>query len=197
MKYLGILMIVTMTTSCLSEKFMVSPPFTSTDEITALSVGMTQLEVETTLGIAPYEVLSLVDGSLWVTYNYRMKNFITPITSFSKGIDQATPNRKPTNVDDLEARNAGEVQYGDWGVLYVQFDNGIYASSFSDSGMDKSNGLESMKASLKNHSTKGPIFFVNKKGYVENENGVLQSIDKNHIRDFVVDKKTRNKRSNK
>jgi len=97
----------------------------------------------------------------------------------------------------LEARNAGEVQYGDWGVLYVQFDNGIYASSFSDSGMDKSNGLESMKASLKNHSTKGPIFFVNKKGYVENKNGVLQSIDRNNIRNFVLDKKTRNKRSNK
>ena len=55
--------------------------------------------------------------------------------------------------------------------------------------------MAEMKASLKNHSTKGPIFFVNKKGYVENENGVLQSIDKNHIRDFVVDKKTRNKRS--
>jgi hypothetical protein len=193
MKHLGILMIVTALTSCVSSKYMISPPFTSTDEITALKKGMTKSEVETTLGITSYDILSLVDNDLWVTYNYRVKNLITPITSFSQGLDNAGENKKPTNVDDIGARNIGEIQYGDWGTLYVLFSDGSYASSFSELGVDKSNDLVTLKSSIKNHVAKGPVFLVNDKAYIENENGVLQSVDFRRFREAKRNNKQQNK----
>ena len=73
--------------SCLSSKFIISPPFTSTEEITSLKPGMTITEVNNSLGINPYEMLSTVEDDMWVSYNYRVKNLINPITSFSNGLD--------------------------------------------------------------------------------------------------------------
>ena len=179
MKYSSILTLIIscMLSSCMSSKFFVSPPFTSTDEITSLTPGMSLDEVNKVLGINPYEFLSIIDGDMWLSYNYRVKNLITPITSFSEGLENAGENKKPVNVNDPESRNSGEIQYGDWGVLYVQFEDGVYRSSITDFGVEKSNNLEIITTSINNHNSKFPVFMVNDKAYVENKDGVLQSVD--------------------
>ena len=179
MKYSCILTLIIscILSSCLSSKFMVSPPFTSTEEIASLTPGMSMDDVNKALGINPYEFLSTIDGHMWLSYNYRVKNLITPITSFSQGLENAGENKKPINVDDIESRNSGEVQYGDWGVLYVQFEGGVYKSSISDFGVEKSNNLEIITTSINNHNSKYPVFMIEDKAYIENKNGVLQSVD--------------------
>ena len=73
-------------TSCMSEKYMVSPPFTTVDNIAKVSVGMSTADVNTTLGISPYEVLSNVDGGVWMSYHYRVQEHILPITSMAQGL---------------------------------------------------------------------------------------------------------------
>ena len=81
---------VLLATSCTSNKLMVSPPFTTSTAISALSPGMSQQEVESKLGISAYEVLSSVDGDMWVSYNYRVTTYMMPITNYAEGLAVGT-----------------------------------------------------------------------------------------------------------
>lgn len=161
-------------TSCTSNQFLVSPPFTTTAEIANLAAGMSRAEAEGALGIPAYEVLSMVDGDLWVSYNYRVASYIAPITNYANGLSVGGADAQPVSVDAPSARNQGTLQYGDWGVLYVLYSDGKLASSITQAGQGTSNDLEVLQASLKNHSADSPVYMVGKHGYVKDENGVLK-----------------------
>jgi len=163
--------------SCMSEKYLVSPPFTTSDQIATLQNGMTLDEVNTTLGIAPYEVVSNIDGEMWTSYHFRVKNYIVPVTSFAQGLDDAGPNRKPTSVDDLSAQNNGELQFGEWGTLFVHFSDGKFASAISEKGMSISNEIEMVVGSINNHNNNGVVYLINDKPYAADENGILQGLE--------------------
>lgn len=175
-------------TSCMSEKYMVSPPFTTVDNIAKVAVGMSTADVNTTLGISPYEVLSNVDGGVWMSYHYRVKEHIIPITSMAQGLDQVGPNRKPESVDDLSAQNSGALQFGDWGTLYVLYVDGVFKSSVSEKGMQLGNELQVVEGSIRNHAQEAPVFMVKGKPYTSEADGTLVSPDRRC-------RKQRNKRS--
>jgi hypothetical protein len=163
--------------SCMSEKFLVSPPFTTSDQIVSLQAGMTLDEVNNTLGIAPYEVLSNVGGEVWTSYHFRVKNYIVPITSFAQGLDNAGANRKPTTVDDLSSQNKGDLQFGEWGTLFVHFSDGKFKSAISEKGMHVGNEVQIIEGSLNNHNQNGVVYMINDKPYAPDAEGVLQGLE--------------------
>ena len=163
--------------SCMSEKFMVSPPFTASDQIVSLRAGMTLDEVNNTLGISPYEVLSNVGGEVWTSYHFRVKNYIVPVTSFAQGLDDAGPNRKPTSVDDLSSQNKGDLQFGEWGTLFVHFSDGKFKSAISEKGMNVGNEVQIIEGSLNNHNQNGVVYMINDKYYAADADGVLQGLE--------------------
>lgn len=160
--------------SCTSSKFMVSPPFTTTSAIASLSEGMTQVEVESKLGIPAFEVISHVDGGMWISYNYRVTNYIAPITNYGNGLAVAEPGEEPVSVDAPEARNIGTMQYGDWGLLYILYKDGQYTASIAETGKTQGNELEVLRSSLQNHAAESPFFLVGNRLYNKDENGVLK-----------------------
>lgn len=189
---LGILLILA-ATSCTSNQLLVSPPFTTTSEIANLSTGMSREEAESALGIPAYEVLSMVDGDLWVSYNYRVTSYIAPVTNYAYGLSVGGEDNQPVSVDAPSARNRGTLHYGDWGVLYVLYSDGQLKSSITQSGEGKSNDLEVLQASLKNHSADSPVYVVGKHGYVKDENGVLKLLPKRQCQRRPI-QKGRNKK---
>ena len=180
--------LIVLGTSCMSEKYMVSPPFTTVDNIAKVAEGMSTADVNTTLGISPYEVLSNVDGGVWMSYHYRVQEHRLAITSLVQGMDQVGPNRKPESVDDLSAQNAGALQFGDWGTLYVLYVDGVFKSSVSEKGMQLGNDLQVVEGSIRNHAQDSPVFIVKGKPYTAEEGGTLVSPDRRW-------RKERNKRS--
>lgn len=163
--------------SCMSEKFLVSPPFTTSDQIVNLRAGMTMDEVNNTLGIAPYEVLSNVEGEVWTSYHFRVKNYIVPVTSFAQGLDNAGPNRKPTTVDDLSSQNMGNLQFGEWGTLFVHFSDGKFKSAISEKGKSMGNEVQIIEGSLNNHNENGVVYMINGKPYALDAEGVLRGLE--------------------
>lgn len=185
MKRIGLVLgavLVLGATSCTSNQFLVSPPFTTTTEIANLTSGMTRAEAESALGIPAYEVLSMVDGDLWVSYNYRVASYLTPITNYANGLGVSGSDAQPVSVDSPAAKNQGTLQYGDWGVLYVLYSEGKLATTITQAGQGNSNDLEVLQASLKNHSTDSPVYVVGKHGYVKDENGVLKLLPERECR---------------
>ena len=180
--------LIVLGTSCMSEKYMVSPPYTTVDNIAKVAVGMSTADVNATLGISPYEVLSNVDGGVWMSYHYRVQEHRLAITSLAQGMDQVGPNRKPESVDDLSAQNAGALQFGDWGTLYVLYVDGVFRSSVSEKGMQLGNDLQVVEGSIRNHAQDSPVFIVKDKPYTAEEGGTLVSPDRRW-------RKERNKRS--
>jgi hypothetical protein len=181
-------------TSCTSNKLMVSPPFTTSTAISSLSPGMSQQEVESKLGISAYEVLSSVDGDMWVSYNYRVTTYMMPITNYAEGLAVAGPESQPTSVDDPSARNQGVLQYGDWGMLYVLYENGKFSSAVTQAGESKSNELEVLRSSLKNHNDESPVYTVGDRSYSKDENGVLRVLRvKDNVRPRCNDRDRRNR----
>jgi len=185
MKRMGLVLgtvLVLGATSCTSNQFLISPPFTTTAEIANLTSGMTRSEAESALGIPAYEVLSMVGGDLWVSYNYRVASYLTPITNYANGLNVSGPDAQPVSVDAPAAKNQGTLQYGDWGVLYVLFSEGKLATTITEAGQGNSNNLEVLQASLKNHSTDSPVYVVGKHGYVKDENGILKLLPERECR---------------
>ena len=180
--------------ACTSNKLMVSPPFTTSSAISSLTPGMSQQEVESKLGIPAYEVLSSVDGDMWVSYNYRVTTYMMPITNYSEGLAVAGPESQPTSVNDPAARNQGVLQYGDWGMLYVLYEKGSFSSAVTQTGETKSNDLEVLRSSLKNHNSESPVYTVGSRSYSKDENGVLKVLRvKDNVRLRCNDNNKRNR----
>ena len=194
-KYTPLLFVIALfASSCASNKLMMSPPFTSSTAISSLSPGMSQEEVESKLGIPAYEVLSSVDNDMWVSYHYRVSTYLMPITNYAEGLDVTTPDAQPTSADDPSVRNQGVLQYGEWGMLYVLYENGSFSSAVTETGQAKSNALEVLRSSLKNHSDDSPVYVVGDRSYSKDENGVLRVLRvKDDIRPRCRDDVKRNR----
>ena len=101
----------------------IAPPFTSVDKIVKLKAGMTLNDVNTALNIEPYDVyFSEEDGSMVVTYNYRIKD---------RKMGMPTENKIRSEVGQKE----GDPWYKtEWELLYVFYKDGKMKSAISDNG---------------------------------------------------------------
>lgn len=111
--------------SCSTTKW-VAPPYTSVNEMSKLKKGMSIEQVNSVLGIPPYDLYTIQeDGSTILLYNYRLKD-----RRASMSADDFTFQHKE------EAQKAGEPWYGEASIVFVLFKDGKLSSLITNSGRD-------------------------------------------------------------
>ncbi len=113
----------------------VAAPYTSIDRMLSLEKGMSQAEVDTTLGIPPYNLLYRNDSALILEYQYRL------IEREVKGI-----YNKKTYVHEERSQLGGNPIFTSPSRFYLLFDKDGYLSLTTERGLEHSDYLM-----LKNH----------------------------------------------
>lgn len=112
--------------------YWIVPPYTSVEKIAKIQPGMTIDQVNSTLGIPPYDIYHIQsDGSSVLTYNYRnlKRKMILPVNA-----------KKAAEVKASEsAQTNGAAYYDDKAqIIYVLFENMKVKSMISTEGLSSS-----------------------------------------------------------
>ena len=79
-------------------------------------------------------------------------------------------------------------------MLYVLYEKGSFSSAVTQTGETKSNDLEVLRSSLKNHNSESPVYTVGSRSYSKDENGVLKVLRvKDNVRPRCNDNNKRNR----
>ena len=79
-------------------------------------------------------------------------------------------------------------------MLYVLYENGKFSSAVTQAGESRSNELEVLRSSLKNHNDESPVYTVGDRSYSKDENGVLRVLRvKDNVRPRSNDRNRRNR----
>lgn len=157
--------------------YWIAPSYTNVEKITKIKPGMTIDQVNSTLGISPYNIYHIQDdGGSILTYTYRIKN--------RRMIVPARMKKQMEVRASEEAQTTGAPWYdGEEHIIYVLFKDQKVKSLISDEGLKKSEYLL-----LKDNNLR----IITKKEYnslrrldlggntnllVLNEKNVIQSID--------------------
>jgi hypothetical protein len=106
----------------------IAPPYTSVDKIIKVKAGMTIEQVNSALGIDPYDIYQIQeDGSSIYLYYYRTKDRRMTVPPFAGARERAIRG-------DEQAQTAGSTWYGEQNLLYVLFKANKLKSLVSDKG---------------------------------------------------------------
>lgn len=118
--------------SCTSSKMIINE-FTTTGEIYALKIGMSEAEVITTLGLQPFEIqFNFEDQTKVLLWNYRRPHHEV--------------NRELKNSDNV--LNVQNPQWKDEEILHVHITNGELTNFYTRTGRSNSKGLMNDKFEL-------------------------------------------------
>ncbi|MFA8300934.1 MAG: hypothetical protein ACEPOV_12275 [Hyphomicrobiales bacterium] len=133
----------------------IAPPYTNVDKLSAVKIGMALKEVNTELGIEPYDVYFKGKDGLVVLYNYRVKN---------KRINMIDDYNFLSSNKDTQAKE--EDWYGKEYYCYVHFIDDKVKSIITDEGKVKSEDIL-----IKNNN----IYLIKKDkiGFYENNDTVI------------------------
>lgn len=126
--------IIALFSSC-TNSYWIEAPYTSVEKLANLKAGMNISQVNSTLGIPPYNIYHIQeDGSSVITYNYRIRNRRMAMPS------------DPIKQKELKATEAAQTQGETWyetesHTVFVFFKDGQMKSMISDEGMKKSEYL--------------------------------------------------------
>jgi hypothetical protein len=120
-----------------------------------VQTGMTIQNVNTTLGIEPYDVYFYSDNNFIVIYNYRVKDRLMKV----KGDYNNSIHSDSSQVN-------GEDWYGDKYFCYIYFKDNIVKSIVTDKGKEKSEDIL-----VKNNN----LYLIQKKqiGYFEKNDTII------------------------
>lgn len=113
----------------------IAAPYTSVDRMLSLEKGMSRAEVDTTLGIPPYNLLHRNDSTLILEYHYRLKEREV------KGISV-----RSSFTHEEGSQTVGDPVYTRASRLYLLFDDRGYVSLTTERGLENADYLL-----LKNH----------------------------------------------
>lgn len=154
-------------TGCSQSKFVVAPPFTNVDKISKIETGQSKEDINTTLGIKPFDILYLNDGNFMCYYNYRLEERRINIDNSSKNRDTGSG----ATLSSDEAQTAGEPFYTEWRRVYINFKDGKVTHYTTDAGLRGANYIQLVN---------GTIRLLNKQE-LKIENFYAQSVYKSDI----------------
>ena len=146
MKYLYLLLIALVISSCTSRNFVVAPSFTNVQKISSLEKDQNLQEVNNLLNVEPYDIVS--GGDIFLCYyNYRLLERKIPIANSNK-------NRSINDLDSQSLNSelsqiTGAKFYTEWKKLYVFFKDGKLASFITSDGLNDANYLMLVNGSIK------------------------------------------------
>ena len=136
--------VVLTTVSCIQSKFIVAPPFTNVEKLSNIEIGQTKDDVNKALGIQPYDLLYLNEGSFLCYYNYRLVgrrvNIDNSIKNRNGGSDHMSSNKSQTH---------GEPFYTEWKKVYVNFKDGKVTHYTTDAGLRNSSYIQLVNGTIK------------------------------------------------
>lgn len=111
----------------------IAPKFTDVEKIVALKSGMSIGQINSTLGIEPYDIYHIQEsGATLISYNYRVKERRIKIPTLNANEFE----RKTTNE---ASQTAGEVKYDkNYKALFVLIKEGRLVSMITSSGRAES-----------------------------------------------------------
>ena len=133
--------------SCSQNRYVVAPPFTDIVKISALKKGMTLNEINSTLGVAPFNLFVTDEGYSIYSYNYRLKERRIPVNRIVTYMDR--PNEPANNsINSEEAQKFGTDFYTDWKVVYVHLKDDKLSAVISDEGLERATHLAGIMGGL-------------------------------------------------
>lgn len=123
MKYIYIIILLIITISC-SE--LIIPPYTNVEKLADIKMGMSIEQVNSELGIEPYDVYFKGEGDFVVIYNYRVKNRLVNNSS---------------NRHNETSQTNGREWYGQAYFCYIYLNDNKVKSIITDEGKIKSENI--------------------------------------------------------
>jgi hypothetical protein len=130
---------------CSQSKFVVAPPFTNVDKISKIETGQSKEDINTTLGIKPFDILYLNDGNFMCYYNYRLEERRINIDNSSKNRDTGSG----ATLSSDEAQTAGEPFYTEWRRVYINFKDNKVTHYTTDAGLEGANYIQLVNGTIK------------------------------------------------
>jgi hypothetical protein len=127
MKNTIIIAVIFILTSC---SRWIAPPYTNVDKLVNVKTGMTLTQVNTELGIEPYDIYFKGNDDFIVIYNYRVKDRIVTLSGDYNNL---------THSD--VSQNGGSEWYGEKYFCYVYFKDKKVKSIITDKGKQKSEDI--------------------------------------------------------
>lgn len=176
---IGVLLIA----SCSQNRYIVQPPFTDVSKISSLKKGMSLSDVNTSLGISPFDMFVSDEGYSIFVYNYRLKERRIPINNNVTFMERpGDPTNKSVNSE--ESQKFGTDYYSDPKQIYLSFKDDKLFSVISSDGLQRASqiiaitgGLSALKKDpqvkilpdvLLQNNVVVPL--DSKGGYIENDN---------------------------
>ena len=127
MKNIYILIFIAITAGC---SRWIAPPYTNVDQLSNLQTGMTLNQVNSELGIVPYDIYFKGGNDFIVVYNYRVKDRIMNVSGDFENTTHSSMSQ-----------SSGREWYGDKYFCYVYFQNRLVTSVITDRGKQKSEDI--------------------------------------------------------
>ena len=109
---------------------MIAPPYTNVEKVSSVKIGMNLQQVNSQLGIEPYDLYFKGDDHFVVIYNYRIKDRIMKV-----------PGDFNTDTHTAYSQTDGKDWYGKNYVCYVHFMDKKVKSIITDEGKKKSENI--------------------------------------------------------
>jgi hypothetical protein len=127
MKYIYIVTVIFALSGC---SRWIAPPYTNVDRLVNIKTGMTLAQVNTELGIEPYDVYFKGNDESIVIYNYRVKDRIVEVSGDYDNITHSEISQ-----------NNGKDWYGEKYFCYVYFKDKKVKSMITDRGKQTSEDI--------------------------------------------------------
>jgi len=142
-----LLISVVLLEGCANKNFVVAPTFTNVKKISTLQMGQSLNEVNQSLGIYPFDVITLSEGDLICQYKYRIMERRIPMSN--GGEFHRFTEADSMSLSSELAQTYGKVFYTDWKDLYVSFKGGKLVSYTTTSGLERANYILLVNGAIK------------------------------------------------
>ena len=133
--------------SCSQNRYIVQPPFTDVAKISSLKKGMTLSDVNSALGIAPFDMYVSDEGCSIYSFNYRLKERRIPVNNNVTFLDRpGDPTNKSVNSED--AQKFGTDYYSDPKQLFITFKDDKLLSVISSDGLQRASQIIAITGGL-------------------------------------------------